>query len=318
MKLEVLHVPDCPNLAPLLQRLAEVTDQTVTTRVIETDTEAAQYGMVGSPTLLIDGVDPFATPGDCGCGVSCRLYRDNDGRIVPAPDVEQLREAINSAGRHENQGLPRSAAGELLDARQSRALQLDPVEKAVHQTILRTFATTGRPPSTAELDAVTADTGRSSTDVLKALHQIDAIRLNPDGQLTVAYPFSATPTAHRVRIGDQVEVYAMCAVDALGMSAMLDEDTQIESVDATTGQPITVTLSAGGTNWQPAEAVVFISDDAGVGPSATSCCDYLNFFTNQTTAEAWITSHPQVPGQLLTQTEAQELGTNLFQPLLAD
>jgi hypothetical protein len=40
--------------------------------------------------------------------------------------------------------------------------------------------------------------------VLTALH-VDAIRLDPDGQIAVAYPFSATPTRHRVRIGGHVE-----------------------------------------------------------------------------------------------------------------
>lgn len=41
MRLEVLHVPDCPSLAPLLGRLAEVTDLPVVTRVIESDADAA-------------------------------------------------------------------------------------------------------------------------------------------------------------------------------------------------------------------------------------------------------------------------------------
>lgn len=36
MRLEVLHVPDCPNLPPMLERLAQVTDLPVVTRVIET------------------------------------------------------------------------------------------------------------------------------------------------------------------------------------------------------------------------------------------------------------------------------------------
>jgi hypothetical protein len=99
MNLEVLHGPDCPNLTPLLERLVEVTDLPVATRVIETDADAAAFGMAGSPTLLIDGVDPFTTPGQCECGVSCRLYRDQDGRIVPAPSVEQLRAAITAAGQ---------------------------------------------------------------------------------------------------------------------------------------------------------------------------------------------------------------------------
>jgi len=99
MKLEVLHVPDCPNLPPLLERLGEATDRPVTTRVIESDEQAAEFGMNGSPTLLIDGADPFTATDGCACGVSCRLYRDPDGRIVPAPSVEQLRAAITAAGQ---------------------------------------------------------------------------------------------------------------------------------------------------------------------------------------------------------------------------
>jgi hypothetical protein len=97
MRLEVLHVPDCPNLEPMLSRLAEVTELPVATRVVASDAEAVRFGMAGSPTLLIDGVDPFVEAGGCECGVSCRLYRDHDGRIVAAPSVEQLREAIAAA-----------------------------------------------------------------------------------------------------------------------------------------------------------------------------------------------------------------------------
>jgi hypothetical protein len=94
MRLEVLHVPDCPNVAPLLGRLAEVTDVPVSTRVVESDVEAARFGMAGSPTLLVDGVDPFAAPGECAGGVSCRLYRDEDGRMAGVPSVPQLRAAL--------------------------------------------------------------------------------------------------------------------------------------------------------------------------------------------------------------------------------
>ena len=97
MKLEILHVPECPNLSPMLQRLAEVTDLPIVTRLIETDADADRYGMAGSPTLLINGTDPFAAEGDCRCGLSCRLYRDESGRIVPAPSLDQLRTAITAA-----------------------------------------------------------------------------------------------------------------------------------------------------------------------------------------------------------------------------
>ncbi|WP_344749754.1 organomercurial lyase, partial [Kribbella aluminosa] len=242
MKLEVLHVRDCPNLPLMLQRLAEVTDLPVTTRLIESDDDAARFGMAGSPTLLIDGTDPFTTADDCACGVSCRLYRDEHGRIVPALSIDQLRAAITAAGRIDD-----SAPREVLSAWRTRALPLDPVEKAVHQTILRAFATNGAPPTAADLALVAADGAKTTAEVLTALHEADAIRLAPDGQVAVAYPFSATPTRHRVRIvdpgGGGVDVYAMCAIDALGMAPMLGRDTRIESVDVITGQPITVTTT---------------------------------------------------------------------------
>ena len=93
-KLEVLHVPYCPNLLPLLERLAEVTDLPVSTHVIESEADAARFGMAGSPTLLVDGIDPFAAAGGCECGLACRLYRDDAGRIISAPSVEQLRVAL--------------------------------------------------------------------------------------------------------------------------------------------------------------------------------------------------------------------------------
>jgi hypothetical protein len=52
--------------------------------------------MHGSPTLLINGVDPFAAPGQAP-GLACRLYRDVAGRAAGAPTVEALRRALDQA-----------------------------------------------------------------------------------------------------------------------------------------------------------------------------------------------------------------------------
>jgi hypothetical protein len=92
---EVLHVRDCPNLVPMLARLRELTDQPVTTREVTTPTAAVATGMSGSPTLLINGRDPFTTPGR-ECAVSCRIYRDEHGRVAPVPSIAQLRDALSA------------------------------------------------------------------------------------------------------------------------------------------------------------------------------------------------------------------------------
>jgi hypothetical protein len=97
MHLTVLAVPDCPNAPALEDRLAAVlhgrAGVSVSHEVISSEADAASWGMHGSPTLLIDGMDPFAEPGQPP-SVSCRLYRDDDGLVSGAPSVGQLRQAF--------------------------------------------------------------------------------------------------------------------------------------------------------------------------------------------------------------------------------
>ena len=100
MELIMLTVPDCPNAAALEERLAAVLadypDAVVRRRQVADEQEAAETGMAGSPTLLINGTDPFAVPGQAP-GLSCRLYRDAAGRLAGAPSVEDLRRALEQA-----------------------------------------------------------------------------------------------------------------------------------------------------------------------------------------------------------------------------
>jgi len=66
-------------------------------REVADEREAAEAGMHGSPTLLIDGVDPFAQPGQAA-SVSCRFYPDATGHLAGAPPLEALRQALAVAG----------------------------------------------------------------------------------------------------------------------------------------------------------------------------------------------------------------------------
>jgi hypothetical protein len=97
MRLEILHVPDCPGAPVLEERLAELLPDypavRVTWRVVTSAEVAGKVGMAGSPTLLVDGVDPFARPGQQP-SMSCRLYLNEEGRLGPTPSAGQLRAVL--------------------------------------------------------------------------------------------------------------------------------------------------------------------------------------------------------------------------------
>lgn len=91
MRAELQYFEGCPHWQTADHRLRQAAaDQglTVEHRVITTSAEAEAAQFRGSPTILIDGVDPFAR-GDEPVGLSCRLYQTPDGP-AGSPTVSQL------------------------------------------------------------------------------------------------------------------------------------------------------------------------------------------------------------------------------------
>jgi hypothetical protein len=98
MDVEVRFVEGCPNLPFTRQRLGVALDAVgrgdidVRLRAVRTDAEAAELGFTGSPTILINGADPFAHSHSL-VGLSCRLYLTAEG-VSGSPSVEQLITAL--------------------------------------------------------------------------------------------------------------------------------------------------------------------------------------------------------------------------------
>jgi hypothetical protein len=98
MEIELLYVPDCPNrdaARSLVERALSQVQRTATLREheVRSPEEALRLGMRGSPTILIDGADPFGVGGEPAAVVACRLYRSGDG-IAGVPAYEELVEAL--------------------------------------------------------------------------------------------------------------------------------------------------------------------------------------------------------------------------------
>jgi hypothetical protein len=217
-----------------------------------------------------------------------------------------------------------------------RIIAASPVARAIHRLILRDFATTGGPPTTATLTIAAGH--HDLRAALAELHDQDIICLDDTGAIRAAYPFSARPTPHRVDIADGPTVYAMCAIDALGIADMLDRDVVIRSADPGTGQPVTVTIRNGRPAWAPGTTVVYVGGltdasrpDTSCGattsattsattrattPAADRCCTVMNFFADRSSAARWQAEHTEVSGVVLDQESALRRAASIFGHLL--
>ncbi|MEJ7569815.1 MAG: organomercurial lyase [Gaiellaceae bacterium] len=80
---------------------------------------------------------------------------------------------------------------------------------------------------------------------LASLAAEDLDHTGTDGAITVAYPFSGRPAAHRVQL-DVHEVHAMCAIDALGIAPMFGRPIRV-AVGRFLAEPDTMNLGATAT-----------------------------------------------------------------------
>jgi hypothetical protein len=179
----------------------------------------------------------------------------------------------------------------------------------------------------ADLDADAAVVGRLAAELeldrkaaLAALAAIDLVQTDPaTGTLSVAYPFSGRPTPYRVELAGGPAVFAMCAIDALGIPQMLDRDAHTSSTDPVSGQPISVDFHDGVWRFAPVTTVVLEGRTAAGGAGGTvadCCCPHINFHIDGTAADAYRRAHPGMTGRLLDQAEAVQAAGRAFGNLL--
>jgi hypothetical protein len=96
MKVTLLYCGDCPNWTVADQHLRELAagnpEVLIERRVVNTVADAIATEFRGSPSILVDGVDPFASP-DTPIGLTCRIYQTPNGP-AGSPALDQLRSVI--------------------------------------------------------------------------------------------------------------------------------------------------------------------------------------------------------------------------------
>jgi hypothetical protein len=182
---------------------------------------------------------------------------------------------------------------------------LPPTLVTLHRQLLRIFLASGRPPRAAELCQLASGLGLAPGEAMQRLANADLVHTDPvTGAATTAYPFSGVSTPHVVRVDGAPMLYAMCAIDALGIPLMVGRDAVISSLSPATGDTITVERRAGTWLWEPATAVIVTAGTGAAGPSLSCTCPFITFHATAGHAAAYLQQAALAGGRILAQSEA--------------
>jgi hypothetical protein len=194
---------------------------------------------------------------------------------------------------------------------------LSPEENDLRKAILTAFAEEGSAPSVHEVAHTLA---RPVGEVLAGCRKLAAYDLmvwkEDEARIVSAYPFSGIPTAHQVLIDGHNRLYAMCAIDALGIPFMLGQRARIQSTCFFCQQPVTVEVHGGSLQEVfPPTTVVWFSERDGCCV-AEARCPLMNFFCHKGHLHAWLTTSQDEWGEALSVREALDIGKATFGELL--
>lgn len=195
----------------------------------------------------------------------------------------------------------------------------DPATDRVRVALLQLYAEHGRAPTPGALAKRAALSETVIRTLLEELHRRDLVVLDGD-KIVGAYPFTDRDTGHRVTL-DGRSLNAMCAVDALGIGAMINRDIAIASHCRHCGAPIRITTRDRGralAQVEPRSAVMWQSVRYEGACAANSLCATTAFFCSDDHLSAWRRERSaDEPGFRLSIDEALEAGRALFGPSLA-
>lgn len=212
--------------------------------------------------------------------------------LVASPKVDEAMSALMTEAR--------------LAARWS---DLSPDVRAAHHRILRAYIADGAPPNISEF----------STEIRGELSRRDLVHIR-DGKIALAYPFSTAVTDFAVRAAG-VEMHAICAIDALGVAAMIQRETKVTCLCPVCRAPMALTIAADGltmTNVTDPTARVWTGVMEVGSCAADSQCTSMRMFCSPEHLEVWRSDRPGMRGFDLTLEEGVQLGAEIFRAFLRE
>src|SRR5688500_16809140 len=192
---------------------------------------------------------------------------------------------------------------------------LEDRHRRVHRALMEVILATGAVPSMAELAATLAASPEEIRNSLRALAAADYLAVDAGDRVTCLYPLSAAPTTHVVLM-ERNRRFAMCAIDALGIPAMLGRERDLEGRCAVCNAPIAVRVRPGAiASATPTTAMVVARRDEDE-PAFAACCPFTVFVCGTEHAERF--AHSVAGTHALSLEQALTHAEEIFGDLLAN
>jgi hypothetical protein len=291
MDITIVHVADCPHVDLARRRLDAALDQvglhaTIHQRLVTSDHDTATAGLRGSPTILIDGHDPFDDDNET-TGLACRLYRTEAG-ADGAPSVPDLVEALRRHGRRSP--LERPLSDDL--AHEIRWAAFERVR-------------TGHAITTSELAEQLGAPPEKIAVALDELERAGLIERAPTDAIVGGHGLTLTPTRHHLVL-DGIALHTWCALDAIGIPAALDTDAEITTPCGWCDRPLTLTVHTG-TPEPAADMVLWLPRDPCTNVRQ-QFCPHANLHCDRDHLDRWRARAGEPSGDVLTVADATSLG----------
>jgi hypothetical protein len=213
-----------------------------------------------------------------------------------------------------------SCETENTDAKFGRTLTNE--ENEVRTFILSQSPILGRIPSIEDIQkAFSKFSNEKMNEILGKLDRLDVIHLDDDkSNIMAAYPFSGSKTSYLITLkGDKYRnIFAMCAIDALGICFMFDCDVVIKSSCHHCDDEVEMEIKNNEIISLKPEDVVVWCDMEYSGCAATSFCRNINFFSSRKHFSEWQKGRKKRKGHLLKIQEAFYLGKLFYETRLGE
>lgn len=146
-------------------------------------------------------------------------------------------------------------------------------------------------------------------DLVRELAREDWLVVDGD-VVTAVYPFALESSGIRVTIQGQ-ERFAMCAIDALGITPMLSMSVEIAAICPETGESLHLSVAVDGTiTTTPSDVVVVRRRQRG--SAHLSRCAATRFFVSGDAAERWRAESGDAGDLILSPGDAFSEATLIF------